>query len=132
MTTAQREHPRYAHEAAVTFLVGNERHEGRTHNLSRGGLCADLSEPIAVGVQLDVEVVLVFDDDARSAALRLPARVVWCTTLEHAYQIGVAFRPLAVEQAEYLALFLKFLRDSHVEHAPDADEDNVDKRFPTG
>jgi len=111
----------------VTFFVGDERHEGRTKNLSRGGLCADLSEPIPAGIDVDVGIALVFSDDAVSEELRLPARVAWCTPVDEGHQVGIAFRPVDAEQAEYLAVFLRYLDDQKAEKSPRAD--NVDDRF---
>ena len=105
----QREHPRYAHEASVTVIAGNASVSGRTTNLSRGGMCASLAQPIATGNAIDVEIVLVFEGDVRSEPLRLPARVVWCTQVDDGYQVGVSYRPLSVDLAEYLGLFIKYL-----------------------
>src|SRR5262249_5951859 len=95
----EREHRRYAHEAAVTCHVAGKRFEGRTRNVSRGGLCADLADKIALGTDLMVDLKLVFEDEAQSDALRLPARVVWCTTVDATHQIGLVFRPLSAEIA---------------------------------
>jgi hypothetical protein len=128
LVTVEREHPRYAHEAVVTFHVGPKAIGGRTQNLSRGGLCADLADAIPNGTSLDVDIQLVFDDVGESEALRLPARVVWCTTVDDGYQVGLSFRPLSAEQAQYLSLFLKYLDDG----APVLRSrrfSNVDKRF---
>ncbi len=127
MTRHEREHPRYAHEAAVRCHLGGKRVDGRTRNVSRGGLCADLGDPIAVGTDLDVDLVLVFDADTQSEPLRLPARVVWCTTVDDGYQIGLAFRPLDAQATEYLTLFLRYLDDSRDEPAPPGD--SIDDRF---
>jgi hypothetical protein len=123
----QREHPRYALDASVTFYVGPRTHEGRTKNLSRGGLCADLAEPIPAGIDIDVGIVLVFSDDVQSEALRLPARVAWCTSVDEGHQVGIAFRPLDAEQAEYLAVFLRYLDDQRTEKRPR--DQSVDDRF---
>ncbi len=111
MSQVDREHPRYAHEAAVTIHVAGKALEGRTQNVSRGGLCAQLSEPIAAGTAIDVDIVLVFDDDVHSEALRLPARVAWCTFVDDAHQVGIAFRALDAEQIDYLGLMLRYLDD---------------------
>ena len=111
----------------MTFFVGaDQRHEGRTKNLSRGGLCADVAEPIPTGIDVDVGIALVFDD-AVSEELRLPARVAWCTPLDEGHQVGVSFRPLDAEHAEYLAVFLRYLDDHKAEKSPRAA--NVDDRF---
>ncbi len=127
MSTAEREHPRYAHEAAVTLRVGHKALEGHTRNVSRGGLCADLGEPIALGVDVIVDLVLVFDDDAQSEPLRLPARVVWCTLVNDGHQVGLAFKPLTAAQTQYLTVFLRYLDDNRVEEAPR--EQSLDDRF---
>ncbi len=128
MTQAQREHRRYAHEASITFRVGNRLIAGRTQNVSRGGLCATLADPVAMGTELDVDMVLVFEDDAQSEALRLPARIVWCTPLDDAHQVGLVFRSLDAERSEYLSLFLRYLDDgSRREKTPR--ESEIDKRF---
>ena len=127
MPITDREHPRYAHEAAVTFHIGTAEHEGRTQNVSRGGLCANLAGALPVGTDVDVSIVLVFDDDLQSEALRLPARIVWCTNVDEMHQVGLAFRPLDAERAEYLNIFLRYLDDRRAEKRPR--DLSVDDRF---
>jgi hypothetical protein len=100
---------------AVTFRFGAQTIEGRTRNVSRGGLCANLADSIEMGTDLDVEIVLVFDDGMQSEALRLPGRVAWCTTLDDAHQIGVSFRALDKKRTEYLGMFLRYLDDQRSE-----------------
>jgi hypothetical protein len=114
---SDREHPRYAHEAAVTLRGPTWSIEGRTRNVSRGGLCATLADPVAVGTDLDVDIVLVFDDEVQSEALRLPARAVWCTSVDDAHQVGLAFRVLSAEAGQYLTMFLRYLDGDKVEKA---------------
>jgi hypothetical protein len=118
VATIDREHPRYAHEAAVTIRVGGKAFQGRTQNVSRGGLCAHLGDAIAGGSDVEVSMVLVFDDDLQSEALVLPARVAWCTTVDEEYQIGLAFRALDAKKLEYLKLFLRYLDDRRTEKRP--------------
>jgi PilZ domain-containing protein len=127
VSKGERAYPRYAHEAAVKFRVGARLLEGRTRNVSRGGLCATLVDPIALGTNVELELVLVFDDEVQSDALRLPARVVWCTQVDEASQIGVLFRPLDAARAKQLELFLSFLDDQESERLPRAA--NIDDRF---
>jgi PilZ domain len=124
---SERAHPRYAHEAAVTFFVGTARYEGRTKNLSRGGLCADLAQPIPNGTDVDVGISLVFSDDQQSEQLRLPARVAWCTPVDEGHQVGIAFRPLDATRTEYLGLFLRYLDDRKTEKSPR--NEDIDDRF---
>ncbi len=123
-----REHPRYAHEAALTFRVADQPAlSGRTRNLSRGGLCAELADPLPVGADVDVTVVLMFEDDMQSEALALPGRIVWCTPVDDAFQVGIAFRPVDSERAEYLAMFLGYLEAARADRP--AREPSVDDRF---
>ena len=108
-TTAGREHPRYAHEAAVTLIVGRKAIQGRTQNVSRGGLCVDLADSVPAGTELLINLHLVFEDEEQSEALQVPARVAWCTPVDEGHQVGLAFKPLDAERAKYLGMFLRFL-----------------------
>ena len=123
----EREHPRYAHEAVVTLHVGAKTFWGRTQNLSRGGLCADIAEPIPLGTDIEVDIQLVFDD-VESEPLRLPGRVVWCTTVDDAFQIGLTFRNLTADHVQYLTMFLRYLDDGAPTQRTRR-ESNLDKRF---
>jgi len=123
----EREHQRYAHDVAVTFRVGPRAIEGRTRNVSRGGLCATIADALPSGTDLDLDIVLVFDDGMQSEALRLPGRVAWCTTVDEANQIGISFRAMDKKRNEYLAMFLRYLDDSHDEKP--LREQSVDDRF---
>jgi hypothetical protein len=107
----EREYPRYAHEAAITLHGPGCAISGRTSNVSRGGLCATLAEPIAVGMEIEVDIQLVFEDDLQSEPLRVPARVVWCTSVDEGHQVGARFLPLDHERTEFLTMFLRFLDD---------------------
>jgi hypothetical protein len=129
VSPSEREHPRYAHEAAVTFVAGTSRSEGRTNNVSRGGLSANIADPIPPGMNVEIDIVLVFDEDTQSEALRLPARVAWCTTVDEGYQVGVSWRGLDAEKVEYLTLFLKYLNDGQTRDRPFQKAANVDDRF---
>ena len=128
LVTADREHPRYAHEAVVTMHVAGHKHQGRTMNVSRGGLCADLAEPIEFGTDIEVDLQLVFDEVTHSDALRLPGRIVWCTTVDDAFQVGIAFRPLTAELSKYLTVFLRYLQDG-TKTPRSKRESSLDKRF---
>ena len=85
----EREYTRYAHEAAITIHAGGNVLQGRTTNVSRGGLCADLAGTIPMGAEVEVDMQLVFEEDEKSDALRMTAHVVWCTTVDERYQVGL-------------------------------------------
>jgi Tfp pilus assembly protein PilZ len=126
-SSPERQHPRFAADVAIKVHVAKQVTDGRTRNVSRGGLCADTTQPLAVGQDVDVDMTLVFEDKSVSESLRLPARVVWCTPLEGGFQIGLSFRPLDKQRAEYLTLFLKYLGDD--EPAKSTKAANIDDRF---
>lgn len=128
MSRSGREHPRYAHEAAITLHVAGRAYGGRTTNVSRGGLCAEMADPIANGSDLDVDLRLVFDEETQSEPLRLPARVVWCTQVDEGYQVGLAFKPLGAERLEYLAMFLRYLGEAESSR-PEKQRPSIDDRF---
>jgi hypothetical protein len=105
----ERQHPRYAHEAALAVRAGDKTLIGRTSNVSRGGLCADLAEALPTGTEVEVDLQLVFDETTQSEPLSVPARVAWCTDVDEGHQIGLSFKPLPAERAELLAMFLRYL-----------------------
>ena len=105
-------YPRYAHEAAITIDAGSRAIAGRTRNVSRGGVCVTLAEALVVGVDLVVDLQLVFSGDQQSEALTLPARAVWCTAVDDVYQVGLRFLALAPEAADDLTMFLRYLDDA--------------------
>ena len=110
--TQERQFPRYAVEAAVTLTVDGTSIEGTTSNLSRGGMCAMMAEPVPVGARVQIDIALVFDNDSRSESLSLTGRVVWCTAFEKGrHQIGLSFTPMKSEQGKFLDLFLKYLKN---------------------
>jgi len=104
-----REYPRYAHEAAVTLYAPGLALTGRTRNMSRGGLSATLLPAIPIGTDVEIDVQLVFHDNRQSEPLRLSGRVVWCTPIDEDHQIGIQFRALDRQTAEYLTMFLRYL-----------------------
>ena len=129
MTRSEREHPRYAHVAAVTVHVRGKALVGRTHNISRGGMCANLPEPLVAGIEVEVDLQLVFEDDVQSDPLRLPARVAWSTPFDDQFQIGLSFRPLDTEKTELFTIFLRLLDDTHQEKPVRSRDQDVDERF---
>jgi Tfp pilus assembly protein PilZ len=122
---SDRAFPRYALEAAVTLRHQEMAAAGRTRNMSRGGLCAQVSAALPAGAQITVEIALIFDDNNTSEQLELPARVVWSTPLDDAHQVGLGFLSLSSEQARYLDLFLRYLAEASPSR-PNAESDHAD------
>ena len=131
----EREHPRYAHEAAITFHALEREIAGRSRNVSRGGLCAELDEELPVGTSIEIDLQLVFGDDRHSEPLRLPARIAWCTAIDDHHQVGVQFLPMHEETAADLMMFLRYLdgRGALQPLAPEAPgaapRASIDERF---
>lgn len=119
--SAERQFPRYAIDAEITVRNrGGVIARGRTTNVSRGGLCADLDAAPTRGQSLEVSIALVFTNDSLSEPLPLPARMVWCTSLGETHHAGLSFLPLTREQTGFLDMFIRFLEDG-----PDEDEAEV-------
>lgn len=110
--TTDREHPRYAIGTEVTLRTrAGVIARGRTTNLSRGGLCADLDAEPARGQQVDLLIALIFSAEGVSEPLSLPARVVWCTGMGERFQVGLSFLPMSKDQMAFLDMFIRFLQD---------------------
>lgn len=128
MSRSERQHPRFAHEAAVTFLAADRAITGHTRNVSHGGLCAMVTEELAVGTAIEIDLQLVFPDQGRSEPLRLPARIAWCTAIGDRYQLGVQFLVLHDETASDLTMFLRYL-DGRAAARPPTIPGTLDERF---
>lgn len=126
--STDRQHPRYAigTEVNLRTLVGVIA-RGRTTNLSRGGLCADVDAEPTRGQQIEVSIALIFNADGVSEPLALPARVVWCTGLGERFQVGLSFLALTKDQAAFLDMFIRFLEE-HPEEL--SDENSASRSLP--
>lgn len=111
MSSSARQYPRFAIEAEVELVTAAGSTRGRTKNVSRGGLAADVERPVPPGLRVDVRMSLVFDEDTFSEPLVIPARIVWCTPVKDKFQLGAAFMPMSGEQVSYLAMFLRYLQE---------------------
>ena len=104
-----RRHPRYAVDVDATSPADGRRLKTRTRDLSRNGVCLIAGEAVAPGAPMSVELVLSFGNNAFSEPLVLPARVVWCTSIADAFQLGAMFDEVTDEQDGFLEMFLHFL-----------------------
>lgn len=120
----QRKNPRYAIELDATIETEKAgTSQGRTHDLSKGGLCMMAKASLPVGIPCAVRIALVFSANEFSEQLTLPATIVWCTQVKTVYQIGLKFAPLNPQTRGYLDMFIKFLEGGGEE----SDDDDADK-----
>jgi Tfp pilus assembly protein PilZ len=109
--TGSRAHPRYAIEIDAELGFGERRIPARTRNVSHGGLAIVAAEPAPVGELIVVTLALVFET-AKSEALPLRGRVVWCSPIaDGTYQIGVVFVAVRAEERANVDMFLRYLRE---------------------
>jgi PilZ domain len=105
----EREYPRYALRADLSATFRGEPITGQTINVSRGGLCALMAQPLPIGADLNISLVLCFEDGALSEPLSLWSRIVWCTALNEQFQVGLAFVNVDAATKNNLEMFLRFL-----------------------
>lgn len=131
MSESPRQYPRYAVEASVTMRgPGGVLAEGRTDNVSRGGLCAVVDRRLEPGTRVDVAMALVFDVDTFSEPLTLAARVVWCTAIGDQHQLGCAFLPIDADTGAYLGMFLRYLEEGQAAAAAEDDAGDDEPEDP--
>jgi hypothetical protein len=123
----QRVYPRFVCDLEVEIEHPNGRTKARAVDVSRGGICLSSEHVLTPTTEIRVALTLVLGPNAFSEPLQLSARVVWCTPQSDGNQIGCAFLPTPGEQAQYLEMFLRFLRgegsqsDLESEDDPDAE-----------
>jgi hypothetical protein len=81
----------------------------RTRDVSRTGICLISRDPVPSGEPLRVNLVLSFPEGTLSEPLRLAARVVWCTAIGTAFQVGAMFEEMTDQEDDFLDTFLQFL-----------------------
>jgi hypothetical protein len=113
----------------IAIKVDGREVQGRTTNVSRGGLCAEFPAQVKYGTEVSLAMVLVFDEGTQSEALEIPARCVWCTPVDEGWQVGFAFKPMPAERAQYLTMFLRYLDDSGPRTKQPKVERSVDDQF---
>ena len=84
----------------------------RTRDISRSGICIITTHALAPGDRLRIELVLLLGASSSSEPLYLFARVVWCTAISGAFQIGAKFDRLSTKEASFLDMFLRYLDGS--------------------
>jgi hypothetical protein len=84
----------------------------RTRDLSRSGICLITTDALASSEKLRIELVLLLGSGSSSEPLPLRARVVWCTAIAGAFQIGAMFDALTSKESAFLDMFLRYLDGS--------------------
>jgi hypothetical protein len=128
----RRQYPRFHVDIQVSVFVADRELGARTRDISRAGLCLVTVEAIPGETEIAVELVLTFGEGGISEPLHLPGKVVWCTSLFGAYQVGVKFLNIDEDQARYLRMFIGFLDGSistdHDYPSDDTDDDPTPAR----
>jgi hypothetical protein len=126
-----RRHPRFTVDVEATVIAGRGRRlTARTRDVSRTGICLITDESLSGSEPLQIELVLAFGDNAFSEPLNLGARVVWCTAIGGAYQVGAMFEDLTEQQDSYLDMFLQFLDGTLAPKGVAGGDDDVDVTPP--
>lgn len=108
-----RRYPRVSVDVAAHVRTADGRKlSARTRDLSRSGICIITTSALAPGEQLRIELVLLLGPSSSSEPLPLSARVVWCTPISGAFQIGAKFEKPSTKQATFLDMFLRYLDGS--------------------
>ncbi len=114
MTTEElRRYPRVTVDVQANVqTVGGRKLIARTRDLSRSGICLITSAAIPPAEKLRIELVLLLGSASSSEPLPLRARVVWCTPIAGAFQIGAMFDTLTAKESAFLDMFLRYLDGS--------------------
>jgi len=105
-----RRYPRFHVDVQANVrTVDGRKLIARTRDLSRSGICLVTTEDLGSGANLGIELVLLLGPTSSSEPLPLRARVVWCTPIGGAYQIGAMFDGISAKEAAFLDMFLRYL-----------------------
>ncbi len=114
MTTEElRRYPRVTVDVQANVqTVDGRKLIARTRDLSRSGICIVTTAALGSGEKLRIELVLLLGSGSSSEPLPLRARVVWCTPIAGAFQVGAMFDELSSKQSAFLDMFLRYLDGS--------------------
>ena len=111
-TAEHRAHPRYALEIDCELRTPGGVIPARSRDVSGGGLAFTTKQAVPLGLDAQINMSLVFDEQTFSEPLLVRARIVWCTGLAaDRYQVGATFVGMTNEQRAYLEMFLRYLRE---------------------
>jgi hypothetical protein len=123
VTKDARQHPRFPVDLQVSVSSKERQLSARTRDLSRSGLCLVSQHAIPLQARIEIRVVLRFAAGQHSEPLPLIGRVVWCTALFGAFQIGVMFVDVTLERARQLQMLVAILDGSPADPSDDEDTD---------
>jgi Tfp pilus assembly protein PilZ len=105
-----RQHPRFAVRIEAELRTPDgDRMAAITKDMSQGGICVICPRQVAAGSQIGLALSLVLGNNTFSEKLSVPGRVVWCTPVDKAFQVGVMFVGMDREISGHLEMFLRFL-----------------------
>lgn len=105
-----RRHPRVHVDVEANVHTSDGRKlTARTRDLSRSGICLVTSQALRSREQLRIELVLLLGPNTASEPLPLRARVVWCTPIAGAFQIGAMFDGISPKESSFLDMFMRYL-----------------------
>ena len=108
-----RRHPRFHVDVEANVHTADGRKLiARTRDLSRSGICLVTTEELGSNERLRIELVLLLGPSSSSEPLPLRSRVVWCTAIAGAFQIGAMFDGLSTRESTFLDMFLRYLDGS--------------------
>ncbi len=108
-----RKYPRYSLELPVEYweTEGSQNHQGRTVNISEGGLMLFINEEIEIGQNLGLKIF--FGSSLSLSFIEAQVEVVWKDMhwmSEKDYRIGVKFVDISSEHKERLETLIKKTR----------------------
>jgi hypothetical protein len=113
MSEDLRRHPRFTVDVQANVRTSDGRKlPARTRDLSRSGMCLITTHTLAPREELLIDLILLIGPTSTSEPLPLRARVVWCTPISQAFQIGAMFEKLNRKEQSFLEMFLRYLDGS--------------------
>ena len=139
MTENVRRYPRFSVDVQANVRTSDGRKlPARTRDLSRSGMCLITTNSLAQRDELLIDLILLFGQSSVSEPLPLRARVVWCTPISQAFQVGAMFEKLSRTEQSFLDMFLRYLDGSvlpvgaevsSVVESPESEPDQKDDPF---
>jgi hypothetical protein len=113
MSEDLRRHPRFTVDVQANVRTSDGRKlPARTRDLSRSGMCLITTHTLAPRDELLIDLILLIGPSSASEPLPLRARVVWCTPISQAFQVGAMFEKLSKKEQSFLDMFLRYLDGS--------------------